>query len=112
MRAKRTLTPYLTGEYLTIKAMTQIYCQAHHKEGNSAPCKDCQSFLEFAKKKLALCPYGDDKPACSKCPVHCYGKNKREQAKVIMRYAGPRMLWRHPVMALKHLIQKRRAVPK
>ena len=23
--------------------------------------------------------------------------------KVVMRYAGPRMLWRHPVLAIRHL---------
>jgi len=38
-------------------------------------------------------------------------KKKRQQAKIIMRYAGPRMLFNHPIMAIKHLIQKRRAVP-
>jgi hypothetical protein len=27
----------------------------------------------------------------------------REQVRAVMRYAGPRMLWRHPILALEHL---------
>jgi hypothetical protein len=28
-----------------------------------------------------------------------------------MRYAGPRMLFRHPIMTLRHMIDGRRKVP-
>jgi hypothetical protein len=28
-----------------------------------------------------------------------------------MRYAGPRMIWSHPIMALRHLIDGRRKAP-
>lgn len=111
----RKLSLYLQDEYLTIAAMTKLYCRAQHRgsgfDKQTGLCQSCEEFLAFAHKKLALCPYGDDKPACSKCPIHCYGKNKRQQAIAIMRYAGPRMLLRHPIMAIKHFIQKRRAVP-
>ena len=31
--------------------------------------------------------------------------------KQIMRWAGPRMLWRHPVLTVRHLIDDRRPVP-
>jgi hypothetical protein len=27
----------------------------------------------------------------------------REKVKQVMRYAGPRMLWRHPLLTLGHL---------
>jgi len=27
----------------------------------------------------------------------------RERIRAVMRYAGPRMLWRHPLLALLHL---------
>jgi hypothetical protein len=28
----------------------------------------------------------------------------RDQVKVVMRYAGPRMLWHHPILALFHIL--------
>ncbi|MFO6484177.1 nitrous oxide-stimulated promoter family protein [Escherichia coli] len=42
------------------------------------------------------------KPACKQCPVHCYQPAKREEMKQIMRWAGPRMLWRHPILTVRH----------
>jgi hypothetical protein len=33
----------------------------------------------------------------------------REQIRVVMRYAGPRMLRNHPVLDLQHLIDGRRS---
>jgi hypothetical protein len=31
--------------------------------------------------------------------------------RTVMRYAGPRMLWRHPLLAVAHLIDGRRPAP-
>lgn len=31
--------------------------------------------------------------------------------KQVMRWAGPRMLWRHPILTIRHLIDDRRPVP-
>ncbi|MDY6166609.1 MAG: nitrous oxide-stimulated promoter family protein, partial [Escherichia coli] len=45
------------------------------------------------------------------CPVHCYQPAKREEMKQIMRWAGPRMLWRHPILTVRHLIDDKRPVP-
>ena len=36
--------------------------------------------------------------------VHCYQPQMREQIRQVMRYSGPRMLFHHPVMAIRHLI--------
>ena len=57
-----------------------------------------------------LRPYGEGKPTCAKCPIHCYKRVQREQAREIMRYAGPRMTYRHPWLALTHLLDKLRKV--
>jgi len=97
-------------EYKTISAMVTIYCKAHH-HADSIPCAECQSFLVYANEKLDRCPYGQIKPTCNKCPIHCYKSNRREQAKKIMRYAGPRMLLWHPILALKHIIGEQRSIP-
>jgi hypothetical protein len=43
--------------------------------------------------------------------VHCYKKAPRERVQEIMRFAGPRMPYRHPWRALLHVFDKlRRAV--
>jgi hypothetical protein len=35
----------------------------------------------------------------------------REKIRAVMRYAGPRMLFRHPIMTLWHYIDGRRKEP-
>ena len=35
----------------------------------------------------------------------------KEKARTIMIYGGPRMLLKHPVMAIKHLLHERKPVP-
>jgi hypothetical protein len=35
----------------------------------------------------------------------------RETVRAVMRYAGPRMIWRHPVLALAHVRHGRRPAP-
>lgn len=64
-----------------------------------------------AKKRLDKCVFGEEKPACKQCPVHCYQPAKREEMKQIMRWAGPRMLWRHPILTVRHFIDDKRPVP-
>jgi hypothetical protein len=68
--------------------------KATHQEMRSLVCAQC----------LLRCPFHPDKPPCSKCPVHCYNPALRERIREVMRYAGPRMLGKHPVMAVRHLI--------
>ena len=34
----------------------------------------------------------------AKCPVHCYQRDRREQAREVMRYAGPRMVWQSTIV--------------
>ena len=102
--------PDLLGlEFKTIKAMVTIYCQAFHKE--TGACKPCNEFLIYANEKLDRCPYGQTKPTCNRCPIHCYKPEQRAQAREIMRYAGPRMLIKHPILAIRHLRAEKRPVP-
>lgn len=106
--------PDLLGlEFKTIKAMVNIYCKAFHKtEGViKQECATCRDFLIYANEKLDRCPYGQNKPTCNRCPIHCYKPKQREQARTIMRYAGPRMLIKHPLLAIKHLRAEKRPVP-
>ena len=116
MMSEHYLPAKLGLEFKTIKAMVTIYCQKHHGpaviiSGQKTLCVSCAEFILYANEKLDRCPYGQDKPTCNKCPIHCYKKEQREQAKVIMRYAGPRMLLIHPILAIKHLLAESRPVP-
>lgn len=109
MTNKIQLTGKLGVELKTIIAMTNIYCAAHHQ---GQPCEQCADFTKHAEQKLDRCVYGEDKPACKKCPIHCYKPDKREQARLIMRFAGPKMLFKHPILAIKHLLKGMKKFPK
>jgi hypothetical protein len=110
--ASRLVTPRLAREYRTMESMVGIWCADHHAQdaGQDRPCTECCEFLAYAARRLEKCPYGEAKPTCAKCPVHCYKRAQREQARVIMRYAGPRMTLRHPWLSLMHLVDKLRRV--
>ena len=86
-----------------------LYC--HHHHGTGSLCDACSELLEYADRRLDLCPYGPDKPTCANCPIHCYRPDPRQRMREVMRYAGPRMLARHPYLAIMHMIDGRRAEP-
>jgi hypothetical protein len=100
----------LARELKTMSAMVEIYCRDHHRPGNQL-CGECLRFLEYANLRLERCRFGEEKPTCAKCPVHCYQRERREQARVIMRYSGPHMVWEHPVMSLRHWLDSFRKAP-
>lgn len=91
-------------EKSTIEKMIKIYCRQQHASKQGL-CQDCSGLLEYARKRLDLCKYGDNKPTCEKCPIHCYKPEMREKVKKIMRYSGPRMIFFHPVEALRHMLK-------
>jgi len=97
-----SLKKRLARERLTMTTMIGIYCTAHHDKSGDLLCDECQEFLDYAEVRLRKCPYGEDKPTCANCPVHCYKPAQRAKAKEIMRYAGPRMLLRHPLLTITH----------
>lgn len=49
----------------------------------------------------------ETKTFCSNCKVHCYRPEMREKIRVVMRYSGPRMLFCHPILALRHVAESR-----
>ncbi len=100
----------LSREWKTIAAMVHCYCEDHHHSGSDL-CPECQGLLDYATVRLERCRFGEEKPTCAKCPVHCYQRNRREQVKVVMRYAGPRMIWKHPLLSLRHWIDSWRKAP-
>ena len=90
-------------EKKTIKIMIGIYCKAHHHLDSMEECPECGGLYEYALQRLDHCPHVVDKPTCASCKIHCYKPEKREHIRKVMRYAGPRMIWTHPILALGHL---------
>jgi hypothetical protein len=98
-------------EFKTIVVMLQMYCGAHHGSKGAALCRDCLELHDYARRRLERCPFGAAKPTCVNCTVHCYKAVRRERIRQVMGWAGPRMLWRHPVLAIRHLVDGRRPAP-
>ena len=97
-------------ESKTIEAMIRLYCHDHHGSKDEL-CPECRELLDYVLVRLDRCPFRENKPTCAKCPVHCYQPDMREKVRAVMRYAGPRMLYRHPVLAVLHLIDGFRKTP-
>lgn len=106
-------------EKKVISRMIAIYCHRHHGSpadsndisGNrdnhsDSLCDECRVLLDYAHQRLDHCPHGNRKPSCRKCPIHCYSPSRRQQMRAVMRYVGPRMLFLHPLTAIRHLLDE------
>ena len=88
-----------------------MYCNAHHvhrlrstftfdhpkisARAIKGPqlCDECVKLLRHAIVMRVKCPL-DPKPKCRKCPEHCYRPVYKDQMETVMKYAGPRSLFR------------------
>lgn len=102
--------PRIDRERRTVAAMVRIYCRGRHGTAVGL-CPECAKLLGYAHARLEGCRFQEGKPTCGGCAIHCYRPDMRERIREVMRYAGPRMLLRHPVMAVRHLIDGRRRPP-
>lgn len=96
-------------ERTTVRAMVVMFCRHHH--GGPKLCDQCAELADYADRKLDRCPYGGEKPACTKCPIHCYRPEPRDRMREVMRFAGPRMIWRHPYLAIRHMLDAKKEAP-
>lgn len=97
-------------EQKTVTFMIQLYCRKMHKnhKATKSPeflCDECKKLLNYVDLRVQKCPYTakGTKTFCSFCPTHCYKPEFREKIRQVMRFSGPRMLFYHPVKAIKHL---------
>jgi hypothetical protein len=104
------LTGKFARERRTIEAMIGIYCRDHHEQRKGL-CERCGEVFAYAELRLDKCLFPDNKPTCAHCPVHCYKPAMRDQVKQIMRYAGPRMIYNHPYLAIRHILDGRNKGP-
>ena len=114
-RPGETATPRrLAREERTIATMVAMYCRDHHDvaaRDDEGLCPECAELMAYARVRLDKCRYGTEKPTCASCPTHCYKPAMRERVREVMRYSGPRMLKKHPVLAVAHLVDGRRKLP-
>ena len=92
-------------EKKTVRHMVEIYCHGK-KHACKDLCEECSALLNYAYLRLDHCKFGEKKPTCKKCPIHCYKLDMKEKMREVMRYAGPRMVWYHPIAAIRHLIRE------
>ena len=109
--------PRIEREKRTVSAMIELYCAdqhaAAHADQHGELCPACAELRAYAMQRLDRCPFQEQKTTCANCAVHCYRPDRKEQIRVVMRYAGPRMLRRHPILAVRHLLDGRKtAAPK
>jgi hypothetical protein len=96
-------------EAQTLKVMISMFC--HDRHHTRALCPECRTLLDYAQINLRKCPFQEAKTSCAKCPVHCYKPEMRAKIRSVMRYVGPRMIYRHPILAYHHMLDSRRKRP-
>ncbi|MBK5194977.1 MAG: nitrous oxide-stimulated promoter family protein [Proteiniphilum sp.] len=94
-------------EKKVVSKMIAIYCSSIHGSAEGL-CEECITLRAYALRRLEQCPFGEDKPTCGFCSVHCYKNDMRLKIKEVMRMAGPRMLFRHPLDAITHFYREHR----
>ena len=93
----------LEREKTTVQIMLRLYCKDHHHTINGL-CPECQGLADYALNRLTRCKFGERKPTCGKCTVHCYKPEMRKAIIDIMRYSGSKMIFAHPMVSIRHLI--------
>ena len=94
-------------EKQTVSYMIALYCRKKHGRRDGL-CPDCAALDAYARQRSDKCPFMETKTFCSNCRVHCYRPEMREQIRAVMRFSGPRMLFVHPVMAARHVIESKK----
>lgn len=89
-----------------VSLMIHLFCRKRHGIKN-ALCPECAALESYAHARSDKCPFMDSKTFCSNCRVHCYKPDMREKIRAVMRFSGPRMVFHHPVMAIRHVLLTR-----
>ena len=92
-------------EKRVVREMIGVYCRGHHGTKKGELCGTCAALAAYAEERSDKCPFMESKTFCSNCKVHCYKPDMRERIKDVMKWAGPRMIFTHPIFAIKHVFQ-------
>ena len=93
-------------EKLIVCEMIALYCRKKH--GGKALCADCRELSEYACSRSDKCPFMENKTFCSNCRIHCYKPEMRKKIRAVMRFSGPRMVFHHPITAMRHVVEVKR----
>jgi len=104
--------PKIRKEQATVERLINLYCEKKHSSSNTQLCTECQSLLQYSHQRLEQCQFGEEKPTCRKCPVHCYRPTMRDEIRGVMRFSGPRLIFRAPAEWIRHKIHDRNDVDK
>ena len=96
----------IQNEQKVVQIMINKYCQGNHEANKLGLCDSCINLLDYCNQRLLKCVFAEKKPFCSKCPIHCYKRDMREEIKAVMKYSGPKMIFSHPILAIGHLLTK------
>lgn len=89
-----------------VSRMITVYCKKNH--GGKGLCPDCAALDAYARQRSDRCPFMETKTFCSNCKVHCYKPEMREKIRKVMIFSGPRMIFYHPVVAVRHVIETKK----
>ena len=89
-----------------VSQMIALYCRKNH--GGKTLCPECAALDAYARQRSEKCPFMETKTFCANCKVHCYKPDMREKIRVVMRFSGPRMIFYHPIQAIRHLIESKK----
>lgn len=90
-----------------VSQMIALYCKKKHGRKRQL-CADCEELMQYARLRSDKCPFMETKTFCSNCKVHCYKPDMREKIREVMRYSGPRMIFTHPITAVRHVIESKK----
>ncbi|MFW9981744.1 MAG: nitrous oxide-stimulated promoter family protein [Candidatus Thorarchaeota archaeon] len=107
MDESKSVGPIISKEKSTVEKMIHIYCEKKHNSSESQLCNACNILLQYSHQRLDNCQFGENKPTCRKCPVHCYRPTMRDEIRGVMRFSGPRLIFRAPVEWIQHKIHDR-----
>ena len=94
-------------EKAMVSQMIFLYCKKKHKTKKGL-CQDCAELDRYARQRSEKCPFMETKTFCSNCKVHCYKPDMRERIREVMRFSGKRMIFNHPLAAVRHLIESKK----
>lgn len=102
---RKNIGPVIQEEKQTVMYMLDIYYSYPRHQGRQ---KEKQALEKYVMTRLDFCRFGDKKPTCKTCPKHCYRQDYQDKIQEVMRFSGPRMLMKHPILTFKHLIKEKR----
>lgn len=92
----------IDSEKRVVSRMIRLYCQ--RRLGLESLTEEYLALESYAHRRLDGCKFGEAKPACKRCKIHCYRPDMRDKIRAIMRWAGPRMILYDPIAAIRHLL--------